>query len=89
MCLSKLWFKLDPTKCSGTVEKLSEITCEAATLLKKHYSFSKEDPSSVSTRTLILNRLTPFKIDPSKLSGIEICKYHKVQKCHANKVDII
>ena len=78
MCLSRPWYKLDPKKCSDTVEKLSEINCDASALLRKHNSLSNEDSSYISTQTLILNRLTPFRIDPSKLAGIEICKYHKV-----------
>ena len=78
MCLSKLLFTLGPQKCSGPIEKLIELSCDLAPFLHSHKSLSKDDPTLIPVKTLIVNRLTPCEIDDSYLINLDICKFHKV-----------
>ena len=78
MCLSKLFFNLDPKKCAGPVEKLVQLSSDVAPFLLSHKSLSYDDPILIPVKDLIVNRITPCDFDHSYLANFDICQFHKV-----------
>ena len=79
MCLSKLMYKLLPRACSGALVNWSEMTSNVVGLLHDRHSLGQDDSSVISLQDLILNRITPFKIEKSQLMNLNVCKEHRVR----------
>lgn len=71
----------NPTKCSGHFEHFG---CEQDVhiLLSKNHCLERGDVSTHSVQKLILNRISPYKLDPENLSKLTICTFHKVINCY-------
>ena len=71
----------DPSKCSGIYQPFgSEENIQD--LLRKNHCLERWEDSSHSVQSLIINRITPFSIDPDSLAQISICRFHKVIVSH-------
>ena len=65
-------------KCEGQVLRLKDLDESAHTFLKDHNILS-DDGQAVTISDIIVNKVTPFKIDVTQLCQIEICENHR--KC--------
>ena len=65
-----------PSKCSGVFELFGKSQ-SVTTLLKSHKCFESKDCFEVSAQNLMINRITPFTVDPGILANISMCRFHK------------
>ena len=81
MCtLAKLfWSTICPTKCSEVLNSFG-ISQNVTSLLKSQKCYDKSGLIEITAQSLILNRLTPYIVNPEDLACISICTYHEVRK---------
>ena len=65
-------------KCEGQVLRLKDLDESAHSFLKDHNILS-DDGQAVTIADIIVNKVTPFKIDVTQICHIEICENHR--KC--------
>ena len=65
-------------KCEGQVLRLKDLDESAHNFLKDHNILS-DDGQAVTIADIIVNKVTPFKIDVTQICHIEICENHR--KC--------
>ena len=64
--------------CSGPDEKLKDRDCYVKTLLVRNKCIRVDDNTSYTFVDLLLNRISPYKINKESVALIDVCKTHWV-----------